>query len=118
MTNGEYGRILAPYFELFGKDRILVCFASDLASEPAATLTSVLRFLDVATDFQPPNLGQWYRVGGSRRRVRRLDLNRLERRVAASRPLRRTWHALPAGLRGRIDRDFKELKYQRTFATG
>jgi len=112
VTNGEYGRIMTPYFELFGKDRMLVCFASDLASEPAATLFSVLRFLDVSTDFQPRNLGRWYRVGGSRRRFRRLDLNRLERRAAASVPLRLTWRALPAGFRGRIDRDFKELKYQ------
>jgi len=112
VTNGEYGRILTPYFELFGKDRMLVCFASDLAAAPAATFSSILRFLDVASDFQPSNLGQRYRVAGSRRRLRRLDLDRLERRVASNRHLRSAWHALPAGLRQRVDRDFKELKYQ------
>jgi hypothetical protein len=112
VTNGEYGRILTPYFELFGKDRILVCFASELAAEPATTFSSILRFLDVASDFQPSNLGQRYRVAGSRRRLRRLDLDRLERRVASSRHLRSAWHALPTGLRERVDRDFKELKYQ------
>jgi hypothetical protein len=112
VTNGEYGRILAPYYELFGEERMLVCFTSDLSKAPADTVARVLRFLEVDSGFEPPNLGQRYRVAGSRRRLRRLDLNRLERRVASNRRLRSAWHALPSALRGRIDRDFKELKYQ------
>ena len=112
MTNGEYGRILKPYFELFGKDRMLVCFARDLAAIPAVTLLSILRFLGVASDFRPSNLGKRYRVAGTRRRLRRLDLDRLERHTASNRHLRSAWRALPAGLRSHVDRDFKELKYQ------
>ena len=112
VTNGEYGRILSPYFELFGKERILVCFASDLSDTPATTFASILEFLDVASDFQPSNLGERYRVAGSRRRLRRLNLDSVERRVASNSHLRSAWHALPGGLRGRIDRGFKEFKYQ------
>jgi Sulfotransferase family len=112
VTNGEYGRILSPYFELFGGDRILVCFVDDLAANPETTFASILRFLDVASDFQPPNLGQRYRVAGSRRRLRQLDPDRFQRRVASSRHLRSAWHALPGGLRERIDRGFKEFTYQ------
>ena len=55
VTNGEYGRILTPYFELFGKDRILVCFASDLASEPRQRSLSpaVPRRLDRLSTSEP-----------------------------------------------------------------
>ena len=112
VTNGEYGRILTPYFELFGKDRMLVCFTRDLDAVPAVTFLSILQFLGVATDFRPPNLGKRYRVSGARRRLRWLDLDRLERHTTSNRHLRSAWRALPMGLRSHVDRGFKELKYQ------
>jgi hypothetical protein len=112
VTNGEFGRLLAPYVELFGRDRLLVCFASDLATEPADTLASVLHFLGVDDTFRPANLGERYRVGGSRRRLRRLDLHRLEGSVARNRGARAAWHALPPAVRARVDRTFKEAAYQ------
>ncbi len=112
VTNGEYGRLLAPYYELFGDNRIIVCFTHDLAAEPGPTLASVLRFLGVSDAYAPDDLGRRFRVGGSRRRVRRFDLDRLEQRVAANRALRSAWHVLPDGLRDRLNGGFKELKYQ------
>ncbi len=112
VTNGEFGRILSPYVELFGSDRVLVCFASDLAGEPAETFASVARFLGIDDSFRPPNLGERYRVAASRRRVRRFDLYRVQERVAASRGIRAAWRALPRRVRTRVDSTFKEAAYQ------
>lgn len=83
VTNGEYGRILAPFFELFGAGRILVCFTNDLASAPAGTLSSILKFIGVDDEFRPRNLGRRYRVAGSRRRMRRPDLEEARERLYA-----------------------------------
>src|SRR5439155_11141329 len=47
VTFGEYGRVLAPYFELFPRDRIHVCFTRELAEQREQTLAAVLRFLVV-----------------------------------------------------------------------
>jgi hypothetical protein len=112
ITNGEFGRILAPYVELFGRERVLVCFAADLAADPAGTIAKVAAFVGVDPAFRPPNLGERYRVAGSRRRVRRFDLYRVQERIAASRATRAAWRALPAVMRTRIDSGFKEAAYQ------
>ena len=112
VTNGEFGRILAPYVELFGSERVLVCFAADLADDPATTVESVARFIGVDPDFRPSNLGERYRVAGSRRRLRRFDLYRVQERVASSRGIRAAWRALPHRVRTRVDSTFKEAAYQ------
>jgi hypothetical protein len=110
VTNGEFGRILAPYFELFG--RVHVCFTSDLSTDPAATVAGVARFIGVDGDFRPPNLGERYRVGGSHRRLRGLDLYAVQERVAGTRAIRAAWRALPRSVRRRVDVTFKEAAYQ------
>ena len=112
VTNGEFGRILAPYFELFGEDGVHVCFAPDLAASPGETLAAVSRFIGVDDAFRPPNLGERYRVAGSTRRVRRFDLYRVQERVAANRGIRAAWRALPGRVRTRVDDTFKEAAYQ------
>jgi hypothetical protein len=112
VTNGEFGRILAPYFELFGRDRVHVCFSADLAAGAAGTVAEVARFIGVDGDFRPPNLGERYRIGGSRRRLRGLDLYALQERVASTRPIRAAWRALPRRVRTRVDETFKEAAYQ------
>jgi hypothetical protein len=112
VTNGEFGRILAPYFELFGGERIHVCFSAALAADPGTTVEAVARFIGVDGDFRPSNLGERYRVGGSRRRLRRLDLYAVQERVSSTRAIRAAWRALPRRVRRRVDETFKEAAYQ------
>jgi hypothetical protein len=112
VSTGEYGRILAPYFELFGPEQVLVCFSGDLDREPGAVMRRVWSFLGVDADFVPDNLGQRYRVGGERKRAGWLDMDRLQNALAGSRPVRGAWRTLPAGARRRIDSAWNELNYR------
>jgi hypothetical protein len=112
VSTGEYGRILAPYFELFGPDQVLVCFSRDLDREPETVIRRVWSFLGVDADFVPDNLGRRYRVGGERKRAGWLDMDRLQALLAASRPVRGAWHSLPGGVRRRIDSTWNELNYR------
>jgi len=111
VTTGEYGRILAPYFELFG-DQVLVCFSRDLDREPEAVLQRVWSFLGIDADFVPDNLGRRYRVAGERKRAGWLDIDRLQSVLAGSPPVRGAWHALPPTVRMRIDAAWNELNYR------
>lgn len=111
VTNGEYGRILAPYFELFG-DQVHVVFSADLATDPAGTVAAVTRFIGVDGGFRPATLGQRYRAGAARRRFRGLNLYTVQETVAATPAIRAAWRALPGRVRTRIDDTFKEAAYQ------
>lgn len=102
LVQSEYGRILAPFFELFGKDRILVLFTADLAEQPRAVVQEVCRFLGVADDFTPPNLGVRYLEGAAKPRWWFLDMPRFARFMKRSSLLRGIWRRLPAGLRQRV----------------
>jgi len=112
VSTGEYGRILTPYLELFGREQVLVCFSRDLDREPEALMRRVWSFLGVAADFVPENLGRRYRVGGERKRAGWLDMDRLQSSLATSGPVRALWHALPTGARRRVDSAWNELNYR------
>lgn len=64
---GEYGRILDAYFALFAPEQILVVFTDELERSPAQLLERIHRFIGVAADFEPENLGARYRVGAIER---------------------------------------------------
>ena len=64
---GEYGRILQNYLRWFTKDQLLVIFSEDLVREPKADVQRTYRFLGVAEDFVPVNLGRKYHVSGEQR---------------------------------------------------
>lgn len=112
LTTGEYGRILAPYYELFGPAQMFVCFTADLEKRAAETVRSVLRFLGVAPDVLPGNLGVRYRAAGTKRRVGRVDLYRVQESIAANGAFRAAWHALPSPMRSRTSAAFNEVAYR------
>jgi hypothetical protein len=112
VTAGEYGRILEPYFELFGAPQVHVCFTRDLEREPAEVLRRIWLFLGVDDRVVPANLGKRYRVGASRRRAAWLDLDRLQDWLSSRPAVRRCWRALPAPARQRIDTAFDGLSYR------
>jgi hypothetical protein len=112
VTSGEYGRILAPYYELFGREQILVCFTSDLELRPVETLEALFAFLNVATDFVPDNLDVHYRVAGARRRAGWVDLYRAQAALARTRPIRAAWRNLPPAVRSRTSVAYSGAAYR------
>jgi len=99
VVQGEYGRILAPFYELFAKEQILVLFSAELAEDPAAVVQRVCGFLGVDDTFVPPNLGVRYLKGATKPRFRALDLPRLSKRLQRSQGFRKVWKRVPAALR-------------------
>jgi predicted DNA-binding transcriptional regulator AlpA len=55
LAQGEYGRLLQRYYDLFPAGQILVLFHEDLRRDALAVYRQATRFLGVA-DFDPPNL--------------------------------------------------------------
>jgi hypothetical protein len=50
---GKYAGQVERYFELFGKEKVLVLFFDDLVSTPRSTMFRILEFLGVDTDVIP-----------------------------------------------------------------
>ncbi len=109
---GEYGRILEGYLDVFPREQLLVLFMADLKDRPHLVLQRVLEFLGVDATFVPDNLGTTYRPGSSARRLRWLDLKRVQAAAAENQRLRRLWHAIPEATRRRIDRQFDRTNYR------
>jgi hypothetical protein len=60
---GEYGRILAGYFDVFPREQILVVFTDELERAPAPLLSRIQEFIGVRADFAPDDLGEKYNSG-------------------------------------------------------
>jgi hypothetical protein len=102
VSQSEYGRILAPYLDLFGRDRMLVMFTSELADDASAVMRRSFEFLGVDPGFVPPNLGVRYLEGAAEPRMKAMDVAALARRMRAFKPLQAAWRKLPARGRQRI----------------
>jgi Sulfotransferase family len=63
VTWGEYGRILAGYFEVFDREQMLVVFTEELERAPAQLLSRIQEFVGVRADFEPDDLGKRYQAG-------------------------------------------------------
>ena len=81
----RYSSQLSPFFELFGRDRVLVHLFDDLCADPEEVVRSTCRFLDVAGDAALPPLGRYNRVEDMSPGGRRLT-----RVLRRSRPVRPT----------------------------
>jgi hypothetical protein len=112
ITWGEYGRILAGYFDVFPREQILVVFTDELERTPERFLQRVHEFLGVSPDVVPENLEKRYRESSSTRRFGWLSPDAVQRGVTRNRTTRALWHALPQGARHRMDRQFGHLAYR------
>jgi Sulfotransferase family len=114
VTWGEYGRIMAGYFEVFPREQILVVFTEELERDPEQLLLRVYEFLGISSDFVPDNLGTRYRVGGTNRRLSWSWLRAGEARRALVRnpAVRFLWRSLPDAVRRPIDRGFERAVYK------
>ncbi|HEX5852149.1 MAG TPA: sulfotransferase [Solirubrobacteraceae bacterium] len=115
---GEYGRILAGYFDVFPSEQILVLFTDDLERDPEHLLRRIYEFVGVRADFIPDNIGSRYRVGGTERRVSwlgvhsRLNPWTMQRALTGSSTAKGLWHSLPEPGRRQIDRVFGRVSYR------
>ncbi len=93
VRRGEYGRLLAPYFEAFGPDQIHVGFTRDLDERPEEFMRSVFDHIGVDPEFSPQGLGRRHHrsgeawIGGDLRLKSSWRLRLGGRRLPPSQPL-------------------------------
>jgi hypothetical protein len=102
VVQGEYGRILEPYYEIFPRENILVLYTRELADDAGAVVRRILSFIGVDADFTPPNLGTRYLEGAARPRSRLFDIPRLTRYLRRKEGLLSTWERVPIRLRQKM----------------
>lgn len=108
VVRGEYGRILADYFEVFPPDQLLVVFLDEMEADPLGTWTRIAGHLQIDATWIPPRLEVRRHVGGTQRKVtsvyalRRSALARAAWRMVPDVPRRRVrfwfdqWNVRPA----------------------
>jgi hypothetical protein len=102
VVQGEYGRILAPYFELFPPENIMVLYTKELADDAADVMRRIFAFVGVDEDFTPPNLGERYLEQASKPRSRAFDVPALTRKLRRHEGLLSTWERIPIDVRQRL----------------
>jgi Sulfotransferase domain len=118
VTWGEYGRILAGYFDVFPPEQILIAFTDELEQAPEQLLLRIYDFLDVTPDFIPDNLGTKYRTSGTERKFswmspyKPLSPQGLQRAATRSQLMSSMWHRLPTATRRKIRRGFEYSAYR------
>jgi Sulfotransferase family len=70
LVQGEYGRILAAYLDLFPREQLHVQLTGSLEEDPARALRAIFAFLEVDDSHEPPEPHERHHRGG---RARRLD---------------------------------------------
>lgn len=91
----DYALQLEPYLARFGPERILLLTTEALAADPASAVRTVYRWLGVAPDFVPPEVGRRVGATPSRFRRRRGPLYRLR----GSALWHRIRHLVPRGVK-------------------
>jgi hypothetical protein len=111
VVRGEYGRILAPYFDEFPRESIHTVFSDELAAHPSRTVAEIFSFLGVDAGFVPPNIGQRYRVGRDRPRHPVVNAGAVQKAFANNTSIRRMWQRLPADTQHRVQYHAARLSY-------
>ena len=88
IRRGFYSKMLEPYFERFGRERIELILFEDLAADPARAMSSLYEFLGVDSGFVP-DIKQRYNAGSFPRYPR---LNRAWQALRRRQPL---WFRAP-----------------------
>jgi sulfotransferase family protein len=110
---GEYGRILAAYYEVFPREQIHVCFTSDLERAPREFIRELFGYLDVDPDFVPAKLHARYRRAASSKRIGWLPSPaELERKLARQNWARSLWQRLPAEVQTRALMGSREANHR------
>jgi hypothetical protein len=107
IANGEYGRILAGFMEIFPREQLLIVFSDELSEHPVSALSRIFDFVGVDPDYIPDNLNMRYRTAATKQRVPGLNLHTWQEHAARLHLLRSLWHALPDRLRAEVDRAYR-----------
>jgi hypothetical protein len=106
VSTGYYGAQLEPYYERFGRERVLVLLFEDLTRDLRSGMRQIYRFLGVDEDVEPPVDGAFNVSGVPRGPAVRAAMR--FRRAAAPlfRPVvpQRAKHAVDRALQRRLDR--------------
>lgn len=112
VTWGEYGRILAGYFDVFSREQIMILFTDELAHAPEQLLRRVYEFLGVSPNLMPDNLRTRYREGTDARRFSWLSPDALQNAATHNLATRAIWHTLPERSRRWVDHQFASIRYR------
>ncbi len=93
----EYGAALAPYYDLFPRQQILVLYTEELERDPAGVIDRIMDYLDLPLGFRPSQLGKVMHKGGGRNRIAHATRVKFRRTF-----LFRLWQRLSPTLQGRI----------------
>jgi hypothetical protein len=114
IVNGEYGRILRGFVDVFPPEQLLVMCSDELSRDPVSALARAFAFIGAKADVIPDNVHIRYRTAATEQRVPHLDLYAWQHAIARSNLLRTLWHRLPDQLRSRIDRCYSVAGYRTT----
>lgn len=100
LFGSEYGRILSAYYDNFSPDNILVLYTDDLKHQPQKTLDRFFRFLNVDTNYSPPDPKRVSHKGGSKTKIKYLTPGYLRK----NKLINSFWNYIPPTLRKKIYR--------------
>lgn len=121
ITWGEYGRILAGYFDVFPREQILVVFTDELERAPAQLLGRIQEFIGVRADVEPDNLGTRYQIGKVERGFSWMNRSSwmapssplspqgVHRALMRSSAARAVWDAIPQARQRRLRRPYDRI---------
>ncbi|HRF45243.1 MAG TPA: sulfotransferase [Candidatus Competibacteraceae bacterium] len=95
----EYARALNRFLQYFPREQLLVLYMEDMQREPQIAIASVMTFLGLDPDFQPPNLGKVYHKGGGQQIIPAAWKEQVKRH----RLFRLVWDRVPPRTRGIIN---------------
>lgn len=95
----EYGRMLEPYFETFGKDNILVLYMADLERDGVALYARVFEFLGVDSSWTCPEMTKAFHKGGDKKLI---NTNLIKNIPLVGSVVKFVFHLLPETLRFKI----------------
>jgi Sulfotransferase domain len=121
ITWGEYGRILAGYFDVFPREQILVVFTEALERGPAQLLGRIQEFIGVTADFEPDDLGKRYQAGAIERGFALrspsswmspsspLSPQGMARALSDNPAARAVWRGMPEDRQRRLERRYQRI---------
>lgn len=101
LRNGDYGSLIRPFLNSFGRRRILFLFFEDLVSKPESVFANILTFLQVNTSFEFELL---HKNKASRRKNRKL-FSFMEA-VRKTKPFRAGMKVLPPTFKVEIQKNY------------
>jgi hypothetical protein len=121
---GEYGRILAGYFDVFPREQILIVFTDELERAPTELVRRIETFIGVSAELAPESLQRRHRVGAVERGFSwwspsswltpssPFSPQGVMRTLRRNATARAAWHAMPGAGRRRLRVPYERLAHR------